>query len=418
MPSAMSTPARPAGQSGSNQSTTALRLPRLRLDQWRIVSHPAKMKVLAMGRRWGKTVMGGCVSLGMASQGGHVAWIVPIYKNGRPLWRWCESAVSGLGRRARVNRAERTIEFPEYGGFLGVYSADSPDSVRGEAFHLVVLDEAARIAEEVWTDSIQPTLADYGGEAILISTPRGHNWFWIEAMRAQADGRTTAFFTAPSSDNPNPRIKRAAELARERVPERTYRQEWLAEFVEDGGGVFRRVLEAATATRLDKAQEHHAYVVGCDWGRSEDYTVFSVVDVKSRELVYLDRSNKVEYALQRGRLKALCERFHPVSVLAEENAMGAPIIEQLRREGIPVRPFVTTNATKAEIIDGLTLAFEQGDIKILNDPVLVGELQAFQSERLPSGLMRYGAPAGLHDDCVMSLALAWYAAVRRGVGFG
>jgi hypothetical protein len=55
------------------------------------------------------------------------------------------------------------------------------------------------------------------------------------------------------------------------------------------------------------------------------------------------------------------------------------------------------------------LAFERGDIRILNNPVLVGELVAYQAERLPSGLMRYGAPGGGHDDMVMSLALAWSA---------
>jgi hypothetical protein len=55
----------------------------------------------------------------------------------------------------------------------------------------------------------------------------------------------------------------------------------------------------------------------------------------------------------------------------------------------------------------LALAFERGDIRILNDPVLVSELVAFQAERLPSGLLRYGAPGGQHDDTVMALALAW-----------
>ena len=55
------------------------------------------------------------------------------------------------------------------------------------------------------------------------------------------------------------------------------------------------------------------------------------------------------------------------------------------------------------------MAFERGDIRILNDPVLVSELVAYQAERLPSGLLRYGAPSGGHDDMVMSLALAWSA---------
>lgn len=72
-----------------------------------------------------------------------------------------------------------------------------------------------------------------------------------------------------------------------------------------------------------------------------------------------------------------------------------------------------TNAIKTNLIEALALAFEQGQIQILNDPVLVGELLAYESERLPSGLTRYSAPDGLHDDCVSALMLA-YAAGAAG----
>jgi phage terminase large subunit-like protein len=381
--------------------------------------HPAKLKVIAAGRRFGKTILGGVISLAAASQGARVAWITPTYKNGRPLWRWAESAVAPLrsSNLVDVSRSERVISFPSSGGFLGLYSADSEDSVRGEAFHVVVLDEAARIAEETWNASIQPTLADYGGDAILISTPKGRNWFWREFT--SADGKRSAAFTAPSSDNPNPRIKRAAILAKDRVSERIYRQEWLAEFVSDGGGVFRRVADAATGTPQERPIDGHQYIVGVDWGRSVDYTVFSIADLTTREIVYIDRSNHVEYAMQRGRLGALYERFHPITIIPEFNSIGEPIIEQLRRDGLPVQPFITTNASKAAIIDGLALAFERGDIRIIPDPTLVSELQAYEAERLPSGLTRYSAPEGMHDDCVMATALAWYGANQspRGVWF-
>jgi hypothetical protein len=56
------------------------------------------------------------------------------------------------------------------------------------------------------------------------------------------------------------------------------------------------------------------------------------------------------------------------------------------------------------------LAFENREITILNDPVTIGELQAYEMETLASGMIRFGAPEGAHDDCVMALGLAWYAA--------
>jgi hypothetical protein len=80
---------------------------------------------------------------------------------------------------------------------------------------------------------------------------------------------------------------------------------------------------------------------------------------------------------------------------------------------LPVQPFTTTHASKAQAIEALALAFERGEILIVNDPVLVRELVAYQAERLPSGLLRYGAPSGQHDDTVMALALAWSAVSGR-----
>lgn len=82
--------------------------------------------------------------------------------------------------------------------------------------------------------------------------------------------------------------------------------------------------------------------------------------------------------------------------------------------GMPVQPFITTNATKQRAIDELALAFERRAIKILDDDTLINELEAYTQERLPGGAIRYGAPPGMHDDCVMALAIGWYGASGAG----
>lgn len=71
-----------------------------------------------------------------------------------------------------------------------------------------------------------------------------------------------------------------------------------------------------------------------------------------------------------------------------------------------------TNSIKSNIIESLSLAFEKGSICVLNDPVMIGELQAYEMERLPSGLFRYNAPPGMHDDIVMALSLAYSGASK------
>ena len=68
----------------------------------------------------------------------------------------------------------------------------------------------------------------------------------------------------------------------------------------------------------------------------------------------------------------------------------------------------------------MALAFERGCLRIIPDATLIAELQAYEAERLPSGMLRYGAPAGMHDDTVMALMLAWHnptPATIQGVSY-
>jgi predicted phage terminase large subunit-like protein len=213
----------------------ALLLPKLRADQWAIAQHPARIKVIACGRRYGKTFMSGCIALATAAHGGKVCWWVPTYKNARPVWEWVAQACGDLEKTGavRLNRSERYVRFPASGGYLAIFSGDNDVAGRGDWWNLAVLDEASRLKEETWTEVIQPSLADADGQALLPSTPYGKNWYWHlwQEGYARMDGEVAAF-TAPSYANPMPTIQRAYELAKERVPENVFRQEWDAEFLE------------------------------------------------------------------------------------------------------------------------------------------------------------------------------------------
>ena len=361
-------------------------------------------------------------SLVCADEGGAVAWVVPTYKNSRPLWRFARRAVLRLaaGRECRVSEGDKVIEFPN-GGHLSIYTADNPAGILGEAFDLVVCDEAARFAPEVWREAIWPTLADRNGRALHISTPRGRNWFWEEWLRGQDDAWSDyASWKLPSSDNPFPSIQRAAREAKDRVPEAIYRQEWLAEFVDDSV-VFRKVHDAIDDGVTTRPYvDGHRYVMGVDLARLEDFTVATVVDVSvtPREVVAVDRYNKIDWSAQVGRIAALAQRYHVEVVFADQTGVGDPVVADMRR-ALRVRmlhgvQFTSTN--KAPMVEALMLAFEQGGIRLLDHSVMTGELLAYDAKRLPSGAMRYEAPSGQHDDCVASLMLAWEAAGRQRVG--
>lgn len=331
-----------------------------------------------------------------------------------------------LGGIAMFNESRMMATLPT-GGTLLYRSLDRPENLRGKTAAGVVIDEAAEAQPEGWYEVLRPMLIDTGGWAFFIYTPKGRNWIWQEWQRA-LDRSDTALFHAPTYgveitgaglvrkphplENPFLHFDEIKSLY-ESMPVRSFQQEILAEFVDDGGGVFRNVRRAVRATPQTKPIDGHTYVAGLDWALTTDYTVLTIVDATAKEVAFTARFNGVEYALQRQRIMADCQRFGVMTVIAEENAMGKPNNDMLRRDGLKVRDFTTTAGTKSEIIENLAAAFDHDEIAIPNDPLLIGELEAYEQERRQSGSMKYGAPQGMHDDMVMSLALAWWNIKRR-----
>lgn len=395
----------------------------------RILQRARRFNTVACGRRFGKTAMGmALTSIGWPGhhkgvvQGYDVGWFAPTFQIMDEAWR---TAKRVYGAQSLVARSDSSLHRLELitGGAMDFWSLESGDSVGiGRRYGLVVLDEAAkaRHLETAWNEAIRPTLTDFQGGAWFLSTPKGRNYFWTLAQRAGAD-EEWQHHHAPTSANP---YMQASEIdsARRSLPERIFAQEYLAQFLEDGGGVFRRITAAVDTdlpTDPHTARDAHdgrAYVIGVDWGRHNDFTVITVLDARQRAVVAVDRFTQIDYAVQLARLQAMHQRFPDAPILAEANSMGGPLIEQLCRLRLPVRAFQTTAASKAEIIEALALAFEQGELRIPAVQWLIDELMAFDQERTPSGGIRYTAPSGGHDDGVMSLAIAWHAA--RGAAPG
>lgn len=383
-----------------------IKLPPLHPRQREIALDDARFKVAAAGRRFGKTRLGAALCMMTAGAGGRAWWVAPTYPVAQVGWRLIRRMALQIPG-AEVRQAERIATLPN-GGEIQVRSADNPDSLRGEGLDFVVMDECAFIHEDAWQEALRPALADRKGRALFISTPKGRNWFWRLWQRCIDDhDHEWHGWQLPTAANPyiDPTEIEAARLG---LPERIFAQEFLAQFLDDAGGVFRRVMDAATATPQDGMIGGHEYTFGVDWGRSNDFTAVAVLDTTTAELVALDRFNQIDYSLQLARLTALYERFRPRAIVAEANSMGQPLIEQLQAAGLPVVPFTTTAASKQVAVDALALAFERGSLRIIPDPTLIAELQAYEAERLPSGMLRYGAPNGMHDDTVMALMLAWH----------
>jgi hypothetical protein len=179
--------------------------------------------------------------------------------------------------------------------------------------------------------------------------------------------------------------------------------------MEDAGAVFRNVSAVSTLSPVESYAGD--FIFGIDFARDNDFSVISVIDRRTRQQVAIDRFNQIGWAVQRGRIRAMYDQWKPRTIIAESNSIGSVNIEALQAEGLPITSFQTTGTSKPPLIDALSLAIERQDITLLNDPVQVGELQAYSLTRLPSGNYRYEAPPGGHDDTVMALALAWHGCI-------
>jgi hypothetical protein len=350
-------------------------------------------------------------------------WFGPTYKLLEESWR----ELKRLLGPTIVQKSEQEHRAEIYGGgTIECWSMDTGDPARGRKYRRIVVDEAAMVPNllEIWNQALRPTLADLEGESWWLSTPRGLNDFYTLYQRGQDPLETEwASWQMPTTVNPHISL---AELraAKHEMPERDYAQEFEARFLQvEGAGVFRGV---GAVSRLQPAPpvRGHQYVIGVDWGRTTDFTAICIMDASVQEQAALDRFSEIDYELQTERLHRWAEAYRPVLVVAESNAMGRPLVERLQtgyarlmadpRAALPVWAWEATNASKAALVQSLGIAIERGDITLLDDQVQQAELLAYESKVLPSGMLRYGAPSGQHDDTVIALGLAYLGAKREG----
>jgi hypothetical protein len=404
----------------SSTKIVQLTLPTLHSAQERIRLEARRFNAVSCGRRFGKSVLAQDRLVETALAGYPVAYFAPTYKMLAEVWREISATLQPVARR--VNSQEHRVELIT-GGTLDMWSLDNPNTARGRRYKRVAVDEAAMITglQEAWQKVIRPTLTDYKGDAWFLSTPKGLNFFWTVFQWGQDPEREDwASWQMPTTANPfiDPG---EVEDARRELPELTFAQEYLAEFLSSEGAVFRNISGNLTADPNTTPAEHtgHILVAGVDWAQVRDFTAISVVCATCAREVALDRFNQIDWAFQRARLTHLVKHWHVRHVVAEWNSIGGPNIEALQAEGMPVVPFVTTATSKPQLIQSLALAFERTECAWLPEPIARGELEAFEAKVSgATGRVSYGAPEGLHDDTILARALAWRAALEGRPAIG
>jgi hypothetical protein len=203
-------------------------LVRLKPLQWDVFTSRARFRVLAAGRRFGKTYLAIIELCRAAWKPGSLVWYVaPSYKQAKRIaWKLLKEITRPYWA-ATPNETDLRIELIS-GGTIALRGADNYDSPRGNGLDFVVLDEYASMAPEAWTEVLRPALADRQGSALFIGTPRGYNHFYelYQAAEKQPDWARFQYSTAEGRNVPLAEI----EAATHELDERVFRQEFMASF--------------------------------------------------------------------------------------------------------------------------------------------------------------------------------------------
>jgi len=285
-------------------------------------------------------------------------------------------------------------------------TAEKPDNLYGEDVYAVVMDEATRMREESWY-AIRSTLTATRGPARIIGNVKGNvNWAYKLARLAESgDDLTMAYAKLTALDAVAAGVLDAEEIedAKRKLPEKVFRELYLAEPNDEGGNPFGLTHITACEGPLSGNQP---WVWGWDLAKSEDWTVGVALDQKGVVCRFERWQGPWNLTIQK-----IVAHTRAVSGLCDATGVGDPVMEALRRDGSKLEPFVFTGPSKQQIMEGLAVAIQQRAVGGLNG-VLAQELKTFEYEYTRTGV-RYTAPEGLHDDAVCALALAVQARAQR-----
>ena len=363
--------------------------------------------VLECGRRWGKSLLAAYIVLKTLLADDKKVWIVaPTYdlagKVFEYLVKWIAkafpSASSGISYRPTPS-----LTLP-WGSILECKSAENPTSLLGEELDLVVVDEAARVSKGVYESYLYPTTASRKGRTIFISTPFGKGWFFNKGLEVKETG---GYFHFRSVDNPY-FPKEEYERAKKSLPSRVVKQEYDAIALDNAASIFRDPRDCING-EFEDYNKDHLYVVGVDIGRFNDFTVIVVIDRMTNRVVYFDRFNDIAWSLQKSRIKQAADKYGNPLIYMDATSItaGDVYVDELANEGYNIIGYkIGSNLSKRQLVEKLSAFIDQKLISYPDIEVLIDELEAFTYTLSPSGNIKYSAPEGLHDDCVIALALA------------
>lgn len=335
-------------------------------------------------------------------------WVAPVYPQARIAYRRLKR---GLDVDVYVsNESELTVRLPN-GACIWFKSAENPDNLYGEDVYAAVIDEASRVKEDSWV-AVRSTLTATKGAVRIIGNVKGRkNWFYRMARRAQSGEQGMAYAKLTAMDAVTGGVLDASEIedAKRQLPENVFRELYLAEASDDQGNPFGlNHIESCLVRRLSGLPP---VAIGIDLAKSTDWTVVIGLD-KNGEVCGFERWQGPWDTTEEKILNIVGR----VPVLIDSTGVGDPIVERLQKRRRNVfTGFHFSSGSKQKLMEGLALAIQTGLVRFPDGPIR-SELELFEYQYTRTGV-RYSAPDGYHDDCVVALALAveQFRSYRPGV---
>lgn len=360
---------------------------------------PARYSLIEASTKSGKTV--GCIiwitEQALAGRPGqHFWWVAPVYPQAAIAYNRLKAALPHDLYKA--NETDLTITLLN-GAIIEFKSGEKPDNLYGEDVHAAVIDEASRVREEAW-HAVRSTLTATRGPVRIIGNVKGRkNWAYHMARRAEAGEPDMAYFKITAHDAIKGGVLAQEEVddARRQLPDAVFRELYLAEPTDDAGNPFGL---SAIRECLAPLSSDYPRFWGWDLAKSVDWTVGIAFDQYHRACRF-ERFQQ-PWGSTFLRIRSTTQRS---PALVDATGVGDPIVEQLQKGYGNFEGFKFTPNSKQQLLEGLAVAIQTQSITIPADPIMVNEIEAFEFEVTRTGT-RYSAPEGMHDDCVMALALA------------
>lgn len=412
----------------------------------------SKRIVMCAGRRIGKSIMTGAKALHFVLTHDKVTVLI-VSATLRQSMIMFDTILDYISENELIQnsvvRQTRTLVRFDNRSWIKALPCGKGKGLRGDTAHLLIMDEAAYMPEEVISEVLLPMLATTDGTAIMLSTPWSKEHIFYKAFTSERWSK----YHYPTSINPIVKPEFLVEQ-RELVGEQRFLQEYEAQFTDDDQSYFpsallRNSLHVCESTRCDYCDfflpEPEGFANFCnakrpssslyggyDPGGKGDPAAFVILEKMKNNVLRVDlartylsmaHGKKVEdsnlYTRFTAEISEIHKKIHMQKLWVDETGLGQPIVEQCRGLGLPAEGMSLTSKSKEELFSNLKILFENRKIILPSADLdlklkILANFTCINAEAKPAGGWIFHHAPGSHDDIAYALALAAWGATRGG----